>query len=234
MLREATNREGRLGNTGKECEVLQLLRYYRDWHTAYGGASELNLESLGQYGPAGMIVAGMLFSRRTNADRRAWAMFRDSFDLLEKALRVLKGEDFGAWMGLLVPYLGDPADIALVDDWREKARDEWKKTKTGWVQTKRGYISAQRFLEKHDRAITTLAGYLKDHDLYVPRPGRMSTRKPETVEQMNDEFYALYEKLRKDGEGKTKAVRTAAEWCGYGERRGWDIVKLREMETSQA
>jgi hypothetical protein len=61
----------------------------------------------------------------------------------------------------------------------------------------------------------------------------MQTRKPETVKQMNDEFYSLYEKLIGEGEGKTRAVRTAAEWCDYGLTRAWEIVKLRERDPQE-
>ena len=189
----------------KKREVLQLLRHYRDWHTAYGGAAELNLESMGQYGPGGMIVAGIAFKGYH------LGMLADSFKALEHALTMLKNGGplkNAGYLVLLAPYLGDPADPSLVNKWRENPKD----CRTGW----------------HDLAVEELAHYLRNTDLYVPWSSRMQTRKPETVKQMNDEFYALYEKLRNDGERKTKAVETAAEWCDYGLSRAWEIVKLRE------
>jgi hypothetical protein len=182
-----------------------LLRFYRDWHTAYGGAAELNLESMGQFGPAGMIVAGMAF------DKEGWSYLKESFDALERALTRLKeGGPLknAAYLVLLAPYLGDPADPSLVDKWRENPKD----CRTEW----------------HDLAVKELAFYLRNADLYVPRSSRMQTRKPSSVEQMNNEFYSLYLKLREEGETKRKAIQTAADWCDYGESRAYEIVQVRE------
>jgi hypothetical protein len=38
---------GRMGLEAKKREVQQLLKDYRAYHTPYGGARELNLESMG-------------------------------------------------------------------------------------------------------------------------------------------------------------------------------------------
>jgi len=189
----------------KRREVLQLLRHYRDWYTAYGGARELNLESMGQYGPAGMIVAGTAF-RGYHVE-----MLRESFEALDHALSLLQNAgplENAAYLVLLAPYLGDPADSSLVNEWRKSPNDE----RPGW----------------HDFGIGRLAYYLRNTDLYVPWSSRMQTRKPETVKQMNDEFYSLYAKLIKEGETKRKAIQTAAEWCDYSEQRGYEIVRVRE------
>ena len=194
-----------MAREAKKREVLQLLCHYRDWHTAYGGAAELNLESMGQYGPAGMIVAGIAF------DGYHLSMLEDSFKALDHALTLLKtGGPLknAAYLVLLAPYLGDPADPSLVNKWRKNSND----CRTEW----------------HDLAVEELAHYLRKADLYVPWSSRMQTRKPASVKQMNDEFYALYGKLRDERMGKTKAVETAAEMCGYGLSRAWEIVKLRE------
>lgn len=193
-----------ISGSAKQREVLQLIRHYRDWHTAYGGAALLNLESMGQFGPAGMIVAGMAF------DDKGLGLLRDSFEALEHALTLLKnGDSIGraAYFVLLAPYLGDPGDPSLVDKWRKDPKDR----RTEW----------------HDLAIAELARYLRNTDLYVPWTSRMQTRKPASVKQMNDEFYALYLKLRQEGAKQTRAVETAAEWCDYGLTRAFEIVKLR-------
>jgi hypothetical protein len=197
----ALDRGGRLASEGRKREVVQLLKDYQDWHAAFGGAGEINLQALGQYGPAGMIFKGMAF------DPKQRGMLEESFDLLEKALTLLKGEHFEVWLLLHGPYIGDPGDPALVEQWREK--------RPGLV-------------EWHDFAIEKLATYLKDQDLYVAWPARMATRREKHVERMNDEFYSLYQKLIKEGERKTKVVQTAAEWCGYGPTRAWEIVRIRE------
>ncbi len=192
------------GSEAKRREVLQLLRHYRDWHTAYGGAALLNLESMGQFGPAGMIVKGAAFKGYHVG------MLEESFEALEHALTLLKnGDSIGraAYFVLLAPYLGDPGDPSLVDKWQKNPKDR----RTEW----------------HDLAIAELARYLRNTDLYVPWTSRMQTRRPANVKQMNDEFHALYLKLREDGETKRKAIQTAAEWCDYSEQRGYEIVRVR-------
>jgi hypothetical protein len=108
---------------------------------------------------------------------------------------------------LLAPYLGDPGDPSLVEKWQKNPKDR----RTEW----------------HDLAIAELARYLRNTDLYVPWTSRMQTRRPANVKQMNDEFHALYLKLREDGETKRKAIQTAAEWCDYSEQRGYEIVRVR-------
>jgi hypothetical protein len=187
-----------LASEGRKREVIQLLKDYRDWHTAFGGASELNLGSMGQYGPAGMIFKGMAF------DPKQRGMLEESFDLLEKALTLLKGEHFEAWLLLHGPYTGDPAIV-----------DMWRKKRPGLAQW-------------HDLAIEQLATYLKNQDLFVAWPAHMTSRKDTYVKDRNDEFYALYQKLRREGDTKRKAIHTAAEWCEYSEIRGYEIVRLRE------
>lgn len=91
-----------MASEGRKREVVQLLKDYRDWHSAFGGAGEINLQALGQYGPAGIIFKGMAF------DPKERHMIEESFDLLEKALTVLKHEHFEAWLLLHGPYIGDP------------------------------------------------------------------------------------------------------------------------------
>jgi hypothetical protein len=186
---------------GRKREVLQLLRDYRDWHSAYGAAGEMNFESRGQYGPAGMIFKGMAF------DAKHRHMLEDSFYLLEQALTLLKYEEMHLWLLLLSPYLGDPGDPSLVDVWRKKK---------------------PRLAEHHDLAITKLAEYLQHQDLYVAWPDRMKSRRPATVKERNDEFYMAYQQERKEGETKRKAIQIAAEWCGYSEYRGYEIIRVRE------
>lgn len=77
-----------------------------------------------------------------------------------------------------------------------------------------------------------LADYLAATDLYVVFPKRMTSREEGQVERRNDEFFALYLKLREEKMGKTKAVETAAEMCGYGATRAWEIIKLREGKSA--
>jgi len=184
---------------------------------------------MGSYGPAGMIRAGMAFEAR---DRRLLA---ESYKKLNLALRVLRKEDFGAWMALIEPYLGDPADPSLPGIWRENIarldRENAARKKQGKAP-KTALVWTRMRLERHDRAIRKLAGYLQDHDLYVVWPKRMSSREEKQVERMNDEFYALYLRLRDEGMKNRQAIRTAAEMTSYSEPRGYKIVELRNGSSA--
>lgn len=175
--------------------------------------------AMDQFGPAGIIIEGMVY------EKKYYHRLRTSYEFLELALKLLKLEHFELWMSLLEPYLGDPADPSVVEDWKEKSRDVWQ----GKKLVRRGYVSARLFLEREEKAVEKLAYYLRHKELFVLQPRRMTTRKPANVAERNDEFYALYKSLRADGFGKTKAVRDAAEMCEYGLTRAWDIVKLREV-----
>jgi heptaprenylglyceryl phosphate synthase len=73
-------------------------------------------------------------------------------------------------------------------------------------------------LERHDAAIAKLAEYLQYVDLLV-FPKWMNSREEKWVQKRNDEFYPPYEMFR-DKMGKTKAVETVAEMCGYGASSG--------------
>lgn len=171
------------------------------------------------------MVEGMAF------DKKHYHRLKTSYEFLEHALTLLKIMHFDLWIALLEPYLGDPADPSVVEDWKEKAQDIWEHTPKGKKLVRRGYISAQLFLKREEGAVETLAEYLKNKELYHVPPKRMTTRKTVNVAERNDEFYALYKSLRADGFSKTRAVNDAAEMCQYGLTRAWDIVILREVQN---
>ena len=217
---------------------MQLLRDYRAFHTAFGGARPFDETNVvdAAYGPAGYIGAGQAFDK---ADRRLLA---ESFAHLEHALTLLQKEHMAAYLVLLSPYLSDPADPSLVEAWRERER-KWERERERLRQTKAKTDAERaerqrrlaehekkkpRLAEWHDLAVDKLAGYLERVDLYVAWPARMSSQQETQIERRNDELYALYRKLREEKMGKTKAVETAAEMCGYSERRAWEIVRSRE------
>lgn len=207
-----------MGIEAKKREFLQLLKDYRSFHSAFGGALALDETHVrdASYGLAGLIEAGSEFAPR---QRTALA---ESYQKLELALKVLKGEDFPAWLALLTPYLGDPGDPSVVARWREDAKKQPPAGFTGRL-----------FSERHDRAIEKLAGYLAEHELYVVWPKRMTSREEKQFERRNDEFFALYERYRfEDRMSRNKAIETAAEHCGYGRSRGYEIVDLREGKAS--
>lgn len=80
----------------------------------------------------------------------------------------------------------------------------------------------------------TLAGYLKDHDLFVLFPKRMTSQEEKHIQRRNDEFYAQYRRLREEGKKETPAVEDAAVMCGYGTTRAWEIVGAREGKGGRA
>jgi hypothetical protein len=228
-----------LSREAKRREVVQLLKDYRAWHSPFGGASPtdstLNLETQGSYGPAGLIQAGQAF------DREGRRLYAESYAALEHALTLLKGEHFESWLVLLAPYLGDPGDPSLVTRWREKHRAwEAERERLRKKHKKDAYRVAEwekenlepQLIHRHDEAVGRLAGYLETTDLYVVFPKRMTSREETQVERRNDEFFTLYGKFREEKMGKTKAVETAAEMCGYGATRAWEIVRLREGKAS--
>lgn len=156
------------------------------------------------YGPAGYVEAGAGF------DARDVRLLAESYEHLQDALTVLQGdghEGMACYLHLLSPYLGDPADPSIVAEWREKRPGVAR-----W----------------HDLAVEKLAGYLRHKDLHVVWPKRMTGQQERQIDRRNDEFFRLYRELRGEGRGKTNAVKTASAITGYSERRGWQIVQVRE------
>ncbi len=171
------------------------------------------------YGPAGHHEAGSSYPKKYRPG------LATSYAYLEHALKLLKGYDFEAWMSLVTPYLGDPADPSVVADWREKARDIYDPS---GKLTRRGYLSARLFVERHDRAIEKLSCYLANVDLRVLWPARMTNREREQVKRRNDELYEWYAEYRSSGMSRGKAIEKAGKTCGYSRRRAYEIVDLRE------
>jgi hypothetical protein len=61
---------------------------------------------------------------------------------------------------------------------------------------------------------------------------RMTSCEEKQVERRNDEFFSLYLRYRDEERmSRNKAIETAAEHCGYGRSRGYDIADLREGEV---
>ena len=202
-----TGRVREIGSEAKQREVLQLLKDYRPWHSAFGGSMPLDETGVvdASYGPAGMVLAGAQF------DDRDLKLLAQSYEDLENALTVLRADGhqgMTCYLMLLSPYLGDPGDPSIVSAWREKkpGAAEW-----------------------HDLAVEKLAGYLCHKDLHVVWPKRMTSRQEKQVDRMNDELFGLYKNFRYgDGMSRNKAIEKAAEHCGYGRSRGYEIVEVRE------
>lgn len=191
----------------KKRDVVDLLSAYRSFYSPFGGAlapEDSHVRSA-EYGPAGLIFAGAEFDR---VDRRRIA---ESFDALRLALVLLRSEraaiakhsngdpitGVSAWSAFIEPYLTDPADPSVVEDWRLKA--------------KRGYTSARRFIERHDAGVAALAHYLKGVDLYVVPTKRMSQREETEVENENAAIHAVVKRLMRGGLRLRAAMEQAAE-----------------------
>jgi hypothetical protein len=177
----------------KQREVLQLLRDYRAWHSAYGGAISLD-EAANMtdttYGPAGMVTTGAEFEPH---DRKLLA---ESYEHLRHALTLLQNDGplgMAAWSVLLTPYLGDPADPSIVAEWRKKRPNlaEW-----------------------HDRAVSQLAWYLRKVDLHYVPPKIMSEQEEAAVEKQNASMYAVFQRLRVSGLKEDAALEQTAENFG--------------------
>lgn len=193
----------------KRREVLQLLRDYRSWKTAYGGAGLINMEAMGQHGPAGLIYEGMTF------DREDRYLMRQSIALLDHALTLLRKDHFALWRSLVEPYLGDPADNSIVDQWREQAKRTWEFEKEdnfrGERYTMKRSIFAWYMVKRHDAAIAMLADILREADLYAIFAKRMSKDQERKVEDQNAEILAVFERNRASGMVRVAAVRQTAE-----------------------
>lgn len=203
-----------MSSESRKREVLQLLRDWRAFHSPFGGAMPVDETGVvdAAFGPAGYIEEGREF------DRKVVPYLRESFYLLRLGLKVLRGMDFEAWGSLDAPYFSDPADPSLVADWRMKAKRPGASERT------------RKLIADHDRAIETLTELLEDADLFVVWPKRMSSQEESQIERRNDELYRVYRVLREEGKRKSRAVESAAAVCGYGERRAWEIVRMRESE----
>jgi hypothetical protein len=194
-----------VSTTAKERQVLQLLKDYRSWHTAFGGSltpEDSHMRSAA-YGPAALIEQGAYWPKRWRAAART------TYEKLEHALTLLQHDGtlgMSCWLVLHSFYLGADADPSEVER-LEKTRPNLKK----W----------------RDLAVKKVAGYLAGHDLFVIMPSRMTSNAAKQIDLRNDEAWALYQQLRSEGRRKTEAVKTTAILCGYSERRIWEIVKTR-------
>lgn len=200
----------------KRREVLQLLREYRAFKTAFGGAmatEDSHLRSA-EYASGGLVMEGAYYDRAEVVD------LKRSFDDLEAALVRLGTADRQAYYALIPPYLSDPADPSMVDDWRKKTKQI--------VRGRLFIVRHERAVANHDVAIELLAMDLSRTELYVKWPKRMTSQQADQIEKRNAELYETYQHLREEGRGKTRAVEEAATRCDYSRSRAFVIVGLRE------
>ncbi len=219
----------------------------------------MNLEEQGSYGPAGLIQAGQAFEKK---GRRLYAESYGALERALERLKAEHFESWLVLLAPYLGDPGDPALVTRWREkhraW-EAEREGIRKERRSWEERrdkirKKGTARTQEWgeenpepervgewekghpepqlIHRHDEAVGRLAEYLATTDLYVVFPRRMTSREETEVQRRNDEFFALYQKFRDEKMGKTKAVETAAEMCGYGATRAWEIVGLREGRAS--
>ena len=219
-----------------EGEILRLLKDWRAFWSAFGGAMPLDETGLvdASYGPAGLVLSGAAF------EKRDIELLRKSYRKLTLALKMLRAEHFQEWGALIEPYLSDVADNSCVDDWRKKVRaldDENAKIRQqNEERLKKGrppkplkvrFEFARVQLERHDRALRRLALYLKNEKLHVVYPKLMSTREQEAGEAANAQIYAYFNQVRVAGRTEAEARAATAEKFVISTTRVEQIVEFR-------
>ena len=235
-----------------ERDVIQLLKNYRPFETAFGGAMPLDETHVAEaaYGPAGMVLAGAAF-KDADLSARDIEMLGRSLGRLRLALRVLRKKDFDAWAALVNPYLGDPADAGIVGDWRRRVADldaenaaigrsnaeRARLLKKGGKNAKGAppyrhekirLVVARQQLERHDRAVKKLAGYLQNEDLHPVHPKLMSAREEAAGDAANAQIYAYYQQVRVSGRTHPGAVDATAWKFGISSDDVERIVEFRK------
>ncbi len=219
-----------------ESDILQLLKDYRSFHAAYGGAMPLDETYVSQatYGPGGLITTGVGFEKRDIEP------LRKSYRTLNAALRILRREHFQEWGALIEPYLSDVADHSVVADWRTKIADldaeNAQIRRKNEERVKKGrpprpekvrLVYTRLQLGRHDRALGRLARYLKNANLHVVNPKLMSTSEKEAGQAANAQLYAYYQQIRVSGRTHRGAVSATAWKLGISEDEVERIIEFR-------
>ena len=172
-------------------EVVQLLKEYRAWHTAFGGSVSLdegaNMKEAA-YGPAGLIEEGMYYR---DYPRPHFNALKDSYDALEKAINKIKRRPHAMFAFLLLRnvYFGDPADWRIAERWKE--------------------VGDYRLLH-HEYFIVLLAEELIDTELHPIWPKPYSEKEEKSIERQNAEIYATYQRIRASGATHNASVAQTA------------------------
>ncbi len=138
--------------------------------------------------------------------------------------------DFLAWGALQEPYFSDAADSSVVNYWRkmlEELDKENERRRKAKKPEKVGHVYMRLQLDRHERAVKTLARYLKDVDLHVVYPKLMSQREREAGEAHNAQVYAYYERVRVHGRTHRGAISQTAVKFGISEDEAERIVEFR-------
>ncbi len=171
-----------------------------------------------------MILTGAEYKRRDVEP------LKKSYRILNVALRLLRREHFQLWGSLIEPYLGDPADSGVVEEWRRRiaALDAENARRLKRKKPPRVALVFTRLqLERHDRAVWWLARCLKGGDLHVVNPHLMSASEEAAGEEANAQIFAYFEQVRVAGRTKAGAASAAAWKFGISEDEVWRVIEFR-------
>ncbi len=176
------------------------------------------------YGPAGLITTGSGFEK---CDIEP---LRESYRKLDQALKILQEMDFLAWAALQEPYFSDAADSSAVNYWRkmlEELDKENERRRKAKKPEKVGHVYMRLQLDRHERAVKTLARYLKGVDLHVVPPKLMSERERAAGEAHNAQVYAYWQRMRVAGGTEKQATRDTALEFKISEPEVERVVEFR-------
>lgn len=190
-------------------DVVQLLKEYRAWHTAFGGATSIDeVANMAQasYGPAGYVEEGMYYFDYPKPYLSALAK---SYEELEKAINKVKrghnSKGMFAWLLLRDVYFGDPADWRIAERWRT--------------------VGDYR-IQIHDVFVGWLVEELKHTELHPIWPEPYSEKQEKQIERQYAEIYATYQRIRTSGSTHTAAVdQTAFYFSDKGTDLSADAVE---------
>lgn len=205
-----------------------MLKDYRAFHSAFGGAIPLDETGVrdASYGPAGLITTGAGFEKNDVPG------LTKSYKKLDQALKILQEMDFLAWAALQEPYFSDTADSSVVNRWRKTLdeldkENERRRKATPRRPEKVAHVYMRLQLDRHERAVKTLARYLKGVDLHVVYPKLLSERERAAGEAHNAQVYAYYQRARVAGRTHRGAISQTAVKFGISEDEAERIVEFR-------
>lgn len=157
----------------KKAEVILLLRDYMNFLPS--GQQEA-------YVPVGQAFSATdSWPLTAESERRMekGSMTGETYDKLDKALRLLSIQYPTAYHALLEIYLREDSGHRDLDHIKKAARG--------------GSLEALKLEQQHDIGIEKLAAYLADTDLYVRWPHKATGPKPgQDIETMHEELFATF------------------------------------------
>jgi hypothetical protein len=152
----------------------------------------------------------------------------ETYVKLDDALKQLEREHPKQYEALLRTYLHEGAGHRDVDFLRQRALAN-------------GNPVIVKLLEQHDAAITTLAEYLADDDLWVRWPQKAPGPRPaQNMDERHDQLYAIFLRYIEEGIPYRQSIKNAAfkmtDLDGepyYSQRHAERIIKPRWVDQNE-